>query len=255
MLKNDQGSHFRPTISSLKTMASSLEWLDHHWMFLGPPVCLVIAMWKLCINKSVYVDSKDSELHMFSWLAMLVFSFHQLEEHGYDLYGRRYHFIEFYNAMEPWGTQMTPRLLTIINLGSLFFVFSLFAQLSESNRDYTKVGLVYAFMAFNGGVLHLIPYLTNGYNPGTGQSVLMTPLALYVLYKVYLRYGGGTLLASVLYGSIHGHVVTMLIPIKLVSLGYLNETGFAIWAIGLLVLYPILAYPLLNMWRRKSRRY
>jgi len=238
-------------------MTSALEWFDYHWMFLGPPLCIMVAIWKLGLLKSAKqatVDSKDQELHMYSWLALMVYASHQFEEHGYDLYGRRYHFIEFYNDTAPWGTQLSPRIITIINTGSVLTMFGIFAQWSETTRDYSKTGFMYGLMAFNGGVLHLLPCLVahGAYNPGTVQSIIMTPLALYVLYKVYLRYGTGTLLASFLYGSVYAHVLVLLLPLKLVSLGYLNDAGFAIWAMGLLMMYPIMISPLLKMGKTRK---
>ena len=90
-----------------------LNWLDHHWMFVAPPVTLVFIVYKFIINKPKKFDDKRiQDFVLWGYLALPLYAFHQFEEHGYDLYGRRYHFIEYFNSVRPLDLELTPRFIT-----------------------------------------------------------------------------------------------------------------------------------------------
>lgn len=47
---------------------------------------------------------------------MVLYAFHQFEKHGHDVYGRRYHFIHYFDSAQPLGIEMTPWFVTFINI-------------------------------------------------------------------------------------------------------------------------------------------
>ncbi|KAL3935330.1 MAG: hypothetical protein SGBAC_009129 [Bacillariaceae sp.] len=209
-----------------------LEWLDRHWMFLAPPLTLTLIVYKFVLSKPKQFDDKRiQDFVLWGYLSMLIYSFHQFEEHGYDVYGRRYHFIEYFNEIKPLDLEMTPRFITIINLVEVHLVFYLFATYTERTGNPLPAVLSHSISCLNAAMAHIMPgLLKQSYNPGLLQSLFMAPLSAAVLYKFYLYQEKSlkAVLICILFGSAYGHGIALLLPLKLCAMGILNEFGFFI---------------------------
>lgn len=66
-----------------------------------------------------------------------MYTVHQFEEHGFDAVGRRYAFMDYFNSQAPFGLNgvMTPRLITIINVGNVWCIFLLSSLRAERAGD------------------------------------------------------------------------------------------------------------------------
>lgn len=230
-----------------------MEWLDEHWMFLAPPVTLCLVIYRFVLAKKddsqQVMNPKLEELLLWGWLAMPLYAFHQFEEHGYDVYGRRYHFIEYFNSTKPLGIEMTPRFITYINLIQVHLFFGIYARRAEMTQDALFVALTHGLCAANAALAHIMPaVLTQSYNPGLAQSLFMAPCSIQVLYKYYLYCDRkvAPIIACAVFGTVWGHGLCLLVPLKLVSIGVFGELGFVLWASALLVIYPLLAKALLG---------
>jgi len=100
-------------------------------MFVAPPLALALFLYKLQNAPT----GTGRFYYIMAWLALPLYAFHQFEEHGYDLYGRRYHFINYFNEMKPLGVELIPRVVTIINLVDVHFCFGVMAVLLEQTGN------------------------------------------------------------------------------------------------------------------------
>ena len=123
-----------------------LPWFDRNWMFLAPFWGLICTArgwvvsgttWKggAVANHGVAAAEKQPQtwnarllsVPFLAYFLTLSYSLHQFEEHGYDIFGSRYSFIDFFNAVMGEGGAdlllMTPRLITFINVFIVLFVF------------------------------------------------------------------------------------------------------------------------------------
>ena len=154
------------------------------------------------------------------WYGMLlcaVYSVHQLEEHGYDIYGRRYMFVPLFNEHtgSKLGVAVTPRQTTYINLVGIWFTIPVCAYFSNAGNKYIPVAVSWGLAIFNGGFGHLLPLLEGKYMPGAAQSALMVPLGLWVLLTVHGRFGWLHKLILPMIGGILFHVVGLVLPMIL----------------------------------------
>ena len=224
-------------------------------MFVTLPVTVVLFLYKLRHAPTAGTNQRFN--YIMAWLALPLYAVHQFEEHGYDLYGRRYHFIDYFNEVKPLGVELTPRMITIINLVHVHLSFGFMAVLFEQTGN-PIFGVLSSSLSFvNGFGMHLVPALTkHTYNPGAAQSVLMAPLSGWVVYKYCFDYCSSStssqsssststsikaLIICLVFGGPWGHGLCLLLPLRLFHLGYLNEWGFTLWAAVFLASYALLA--------------
>ena len=105
---------------------------------------------------------------------------------------------------------------------------SMLSKWAATKNDTLYVGCIYGLCFVNAFVAHgLIGVLQQAYNPGLFQSiVLMIPISAYVLRLVHQQHGMKILICCLLFGSVWGHGICLLLPMKLWSLGYINEYLF-----------------------------
>lgn len=235
-----------------------VDWINYHWMFLAFPTTLLFIIVKYVIRGSNNKTSSSSplvdELLLWNWLALPVYAMHQFEEHGYDLYGRRYHFIEYFNNNFP--VSLTPNLVTAINLVQVYWQFSYYAHLGETRQQPLYSALIHAVCAFNAIGGHLLPALLSGtYNPGCAQSLFMLPYSLYALRQYYLftNKSIGWVAVCVFYGSVYMHGLSLALPAKLLSMGMFfggedskdtyGVLGYLIWAVTMATIFPAIVVP------------
>ena len=167
-------------------------WFDQNWMFLGPILVTIVSvaysrLWKERIRSRRF----------FHWTLALWYVLHQWEEHAWDITGKRYPFIEWFNAFahavagEPNdGTVqgiVTVRLITLINVPLVWFLFPLGAWYADRISDI-PILVLWSVSAFNALIAHVIFgfAMTEGvYNPGMLQSFFMGGAGLY--YLIFLR--------------------------------------------------------------------
>ncbi|KAL3902602.1 MAG: hypothetical protein SGILL_010770 [Bacillariaceae sp.] len=229
-----------------------MDWFDDHWMFLAPPLTFMLLIVKYVILAPQSGEKKDprlQELLMWGWLSLFMYSFHQFEEHGYDLYGRRYHFIEYLNEMKPLGIVMEKRYITYINVLQVHVFFGLYAWYAEKTGNPLLAVLNNSLSALNALMGHILPAVfKQAYNPGLLQSIFMAPIAIRVIHKYYQYTGksGMAVVLCVIFGSVYGHVIMLLLPVKLVNMGYFADTGYLLWTTGAAAFYPVFANAVLG---------
>lgn len=226
-----------------------MDWIDDNWMFVTLPVSLLIAAYKHQEPKTSRDDRRLMDLVWYGWVAMPVYAIHQLEEHGYDAYGRRYHFIHYFNEANPFGVEMTPRFISIINLVQVHVFFAVYAHWSATTGNPLYAALTHGLMATNSVMAHIVPATLSGqYNPGLAQSIfMMAPFSIFVLYQYY-QYQGyhlPSLLVCLVFGSVWGHAISLAVPLILVGKGILNEWGYLLWTSAASILFPVVAGKLL----------
>merc|ERR1712013_284597 len=99
-------------------MLEDASWLDTNWMFLSL-FCGVLGF--IYLFSRAWPGSLQEKVRNPLWLAYLaapVYSVHQFEEHGFDIYGRRYMFGPVFNAGTgtKQGIEVTYRVVTWVNV-------------------------------------------------------------------------------------------------------------------------------------------
>jgi len=197
-------------------LLENASWLDTNWMFCGL-FCGVIAFFWLMS----WPGSLKEKLHNPLWLAYLalpVYSVHQFEEHGYDIFGRRYMFGPIFNAGTgtKQGIELHYRVITWVNITGIWLIFPLWARMATKKNGFYPATLAWGVAVVNGSGGHLLPYfLESGdlrYVPGAVQSLFMVPLGLYILLVVFKKEGVlmGTIVPIII-GFIW-HIVAIHIP-------------------------------------------
>lgn len=159
----------------------------------------------------------------------------------------------FFNAaVAATGAELTPRLTTIINTFVVWIAFPMCAWEGESSMNFIPSAFCWGLATFNALMAHVMPMMMHGYNPGAIQSLIMGPLGLYALFKYSEKYGLFVVLLGLIYGGPIGHGLFLLMPLKLVKRGIINEWGFSlIFLIGV-VLVPLGVSPFFRAKNRKS---
>jgi len=200
------------------TMLENVTWLDANWMFLSLFCGILTSCWLL---SSHWPGTLSEKLHSPVWCAYLsaaVYSLHQFEEHGYDIFGRRYMFGPVFNAGNGTrlGLTLNPQTITIINILGIWVVFPFWAKMATKQNGFYTATLPWGGAVINGALGHLLPFfLDEGelrYVPGAVQSLFMVPLGLWILLVVFKQYGVmlGTVLPLVI--GILWHVVGLQFP-------------------------------------------
>ena len=229
---------FGPSPSPPQSPLDGVPWFDEHWMFVGPFVGAVVMLRALLLSPS----TSSRKLLLLAWANMPLYTIHQFEEHGFDVFGKRYPFIEYFNAHAPFGAFLTPRLITIINVQVPWLVFLLAAWRAELTGDIVPAAFCWGIALANGVMAHILPaFLRQQYNPGVAQSLtLLVPFGLLfmrTLLRQYTQRGKVLVVASLLFGGPVAHGALLMLPIKLCNAGILDLTGVSLW----MTLGPLLA--------------
>ena len=238
-------------------LLDNVSLFDANWMFLSLGFGVLLFLWLLFSPR--WSGSIKEKLHDPKWLGYLViflYSIHQFEEHGFDIFGRRYMFVPVFNAstiLDPaLGIQLLPRAVTLINVLLIWGALLLWAKMSKPENSYYLVTMSWGFAAVNGIVGHLLPIITQTgelrYMPGAFQSIFMVPLGIYILLKVFKQLGTfkGFVL-PLIFGFIF-HVTGLIFPLLFVQIYFtwIPQEIILPMFIGITALIPILAIPLLK---------
>lgn len=238
-------------------LLENVSWLDANWMFLSIGFGVLLFLWLLF--SSSWSGSIKEKLHDPKWLGyfiIFVYALHQFEEHGFDIFGRRYMFVPVFNAsiiLDPaMGVQLFPRATFLLNILFVWVLFPLWAKVSKSENSYYLVTLSWGFAVVNGILGHLLPiFLQSGelkYVPGAVQSIFMVAFGFYILLVVFRELGiFNGFIVPLLFGF-GFHVTGLIIPLVLIQPNFQWLPDEILWPlfIGITALLPILAMPLIK---------
>ena len=200
------------------TLLENVTWLDANWMYLSFGFGLLLLVFLL---SSKYSGTLKEKFHNPVWLAyfaIFVYTVHQFEEHGFDIFGRHYMFVPVFNASTAaaMGADLSARDALLINILFIWGVFSLWAKFSKAENGYYLATLPWGFAIVNGFTGHLVPIFTQTgelqYVPGAVQSIFMVAFGFYVLLVVFKQLGilKGFIL-PLLFGGLF-HLTSLIMP-------------------------------------------
>ena len=240
-------------------LLDNVPWFDANWMFLSLGFGIILFLWLLFSPR--WSSSIKEKLHDPKWLGFLVvfaYSVHQFEEHGFDIFGRRYMFVAVFKEsiiLDPsLGIQLLPRAITLLNVLFIWGALLLWAIMAKRENSYYLVAMSWGFAVVNGIVGHLLPIITQTgelkYMPGAFQSIFMVSFGFYVLLKVFKPLGvfKGFVLPLIL--GIVFHVTSLIFPLLFFQIYFTWMPQEIIWPvfIGITALLPLWAMP----WLKKA---
>lgn len=208
------------------TATNPVNWLDIYWMFIGPPLFFLVLV-------GVIVLRRPSAQRFLVWALPFIYTIHQFEEHGWDLYGRRYSFIDYFNyRMDSfgWPIHLTTKLITIINITAVWVMMPAAAIFLEMTENGIPALLAWGLAFANGVLAHALAALvTFSYNPGVAQSlVIMIPAGALFLKDIKETHGVKFVIPAIVYGGPIAHGLFLLLPLYMVGIGVMNDVGFGI---------------------------
>ena len=192
--------------SAGEELLADASWMERNWVWLSLAAGVAnIIFW-------FTQHSKPSDYPIvLGFLLSSVYALHQLEEHGYDIYGRRYMFVPTFNAImsKTLGVTVTNSATLYINVITVWVNFPVCAWMSHRGNRYIPAAVSWGTAVVNGAMGHLLPLLTLQYVPGAFQSAFMVPSGIFILHYYY-----GQLVVPIIGGFIF-HAVGLIVPIKM----------------------------------------
>jgi hypothetical protein len=169
---------------------TAVSWMEANWMFIG----LAGGLFGLGV---LVGRARQRDQHWYGWLALVMYFWHQVEEHAYDFRGWRYAFVPYMNeglgkvlfhgACDPGHSSscpIDPKMTLYINTTMIWVGFGAcnLAGHLYPERCILAGSLCWGTATVNGLGGHIIPALaTMSYNPGVVQSMVMVPLGIFVI--------------------------------------------------------------------------
>ena len=134
--------------------------------------------------------------YWYGWLALVMYLFHQTEEHAYDFRGWRYAFVPHLNdgidkalfsgVCDPGmpSCPVDPKMALYINTIMIWVGFAGCMLAAHVNRERFLLGasLSWGTAVVNGLGGHVLPAVASlQYNPGLVQSLVMVPLGIFII--------------------------------------------------------------------------
>jgi uncharacterized protein with HXXEE motif len=179
------------------------DYLVTTWMIVGAGG----AAFLLLVLAGDRAQGPHDSLARFHWLLLIVYLVHQFEEHGVDLLGRRYFFIEYARTViadigAASGFTLTP---LVIYRSNTLFVWLPFLAAVWGNRRFLWPGLAAGGLLLMNGILHIALALLRGeYNPGAGSAIVLFLPTAFLYFSLVRRECGVTWLGiagGVLFGA------------------------------------------------------
>ncbi len=234
------------------------SWIDiaFPWIGGGAAVVLLVLLFGTHLFRSEPGSSRWRDRVWLSWLAMVIYLIHNVEEYGIDLFGRLHEFpvgIAEVLKLPPYpDCPIPPAFFLAVNL-PLFWVGAPVAALLS--RRHPLVGLTFYSVIFINGLVHIAPVLAGlGYNSGLLTAlVLFLPLSAWVAHACFgtgrlsykamaLLVAGGVILHVILMGSLQLFVRGVIGSAALVWIQVANAVLFLLipwlgekWRDGVLV--------------------
>lgn len=174
---------------------TAVSWMQANWMFVawaGALLGLGVLVGRLSARPALVRDP-----YWYGWLGLVMYLFHQAEEHGYDFRGWRYSFVPYLNdgigavifsgacaAGGGAGCPLDPKITLYVNTVLIWAGFGgcmVVAHL-RPERFLLAGSLSWGTAVVNGLGGHILPALAGAsYNPGLVQSLVMVPLGIFVV--------------------------------------------------------------------------
>jgi hypothetical protein len=218
------------------------SWIDIAFPWIGgvAAVVLLILLFGTHLFRSEPGSSRWRDRVWLSWLAIVVYLIHNVEEYGIDLFGRLHAFPAAICAvlnLPPYpDCPLPPAFFLAVNI-PLFWIGAPIAALLS--RKHPLVGLTFYSVIFTNALVHLAPLLAGvGYGPGTlTAAVLFLPVSAWVAHACFgegrLSYkamavlvADGVVLHVILMGSIQLFVRGMIDSAALVWIQLANAVLF-----------------------------
>lgn len=176
-------------LAGLNNDGTDVSWLEANWMFIAWAGAL--------FGLGVLVGTiRERGPFWYGWLALVMYLFHQAEEHAYDLRGWRYAFVPYMNeaigkvlfagACTPEfpACPVDPKITLYVNTVMIWVGFAgcMVAAHVQPSRFLLAGSLSWGTAVVNGLFGHVLPAVaTWSYNPGTVQSLAMVPLGIFII--------------------------------------------------------------------------
>ena len=172
--------------------STAADLILYGWPYLGLAVgiAILVSALRKPVPRAPAPNSQyePNRLHNIAFLFLLgvpLYMFHQFEEHGIDMMGRRYYFIEtLCTSMYPPNAECPDNEMYIlaVNVGMIWIASAIGAIYGAADPIIGATGCL-AIPAIN-CIGHIVPAIASGqYNPG-----LLTAVVLFVPYTVWTYY-------------------------------------------------------------------
>jgi hypothetical protein len=218
------------------------SWIDIAFPWIGgvAAVVLLALLFGTHLLRSEPGASRWHDRVWLSWLAMVIYLIHNVEEYGIDLFGHLHEFPAAICAvlkLPPYpDCPLPPAFFLAVNI-PLFWIGAPIAALVS--RRHPLVGLAFFSVIFTNALVHLVPLLAGvGYGPGTlTAAVLFLPISAWVAHACFgagrlsykamaLLVADGVILHIILMGSIQLFIRGMISSAALVWIQVANAVAF-----------------------------
>lgn len=149
-----------------------------NWMIMGLGAALFLLI--------MIIEELDKQNKPIYWLALVIYLLHQFEEHGIDLLGRNYFFIESINIRLSSHVGCLSQNLCPFNPESILYVNTLLVWLPmllaiSFGKRFKFVGHCAVSIILANALVHIFPAIADfNYNPG-----LFTAITLFVPFSIF----------------------------------------------------------------------
>lgn len=160
--------------------------LNFEWIGLVAAIVILVLLFTTNSLRNDLSISKWKDYTWLSWLGMVIYLLHNVEEYGIDIFGRTNAFPnqihDMLHALAPESSGPDSSYFLAVNV-TAFWVVAPIAALLSRTRPFTGLA-VYAIIFVN-TFFHLMPALTTGtYNPGFLTTILFfIPIAVWLIGK------------------------------------------------------------------------
>jgi hypothetical protein len=225
-------------------------WFDLNWPWIGAAFAgallpLLFATRRLQLNPAI---PRWRDPQWLSWLAVVIYMLHNIEEYGVDLLGVHHAFPDSLCTnlgQKPYpACPVPPAFYLAVNLSLIWVAGPIAALLS---RRHSLAGLAFYGVIGVNGMTHIVPVLLGrGYNPGFLTGLLLfLPSFLWIARTQFgpgrlphkclaVIVGSGVLLHVILIVSVFAFLDGMIGGGTLVAIQLLNSTLFLVlpWIAG-----------------------
>lgn len=197
------------------SVGGTWSWLDLNfpWVGLGGAIILAALMFGTDRLRHDLTRTRWRDRVWLSWLAMLAYLIHNVEEYGIDALGHHHAFPDALCATLGLGAYpacpVPPAFYLVVNL-PLFWIAAPVAALLAPRHPL--VGFSIYGVIFINALVHVAPMLTGaGYNPGALSAILVfLPVSLWVAHSCFGRNGlSYKALALLIASGVLLHVILM----------------------------------------------
>ena len=161
--------------------------LNFQWFGLGAAIILLFLLFgtdKLRNDKTI---SRWKDYTWLSWVGLVAYLLHNVEEYGIDLYGHSHGFpisiAQLLGTVKPEGNIPGGLLFMMVNVPAFWLVSPIASLLS---KKYPLTGLtVYSIISIN-ILMHVGSFFGQGYNSGLFTAAFVfLPLCIWVFYSCF----------------------------------------------------------------------